>query len=512
MLDPWEQRKIEYGFADPPPVANGHISPPKPPTGEPDARDRAYALGALRSAAFDMATTNVGRNHELNRHAFKLAGFIAKGSLAEEEVIDALTVAAREASVLGDHAFTEGEIAATLRSALGSKGFTRVTPDDGSVTEVARGTLNNGSTNGHPVAPPVPTGRVLDWQRGGAIPTAAPVWAWHYADKGRIQLGTLALLAGRPGAGKSTAARWFAAHATRGTLGGCWQGKPQHVVYIASEESARYVVAPGLIAAGADMDRIHFPSATRDGEATALLSTLDEAALTAYCVAHHVSLVIVDPLMSTMTSMVDLNKNNEIRGQLSPWGRMADTINGVVLGVAHLRKSNNGDVVAAVTGSSAFGEIARAVFGFAKNPDGDTRVMSQHKNSTGYEDLSVTYEIASVPVNLADGKTAEVGAFAITGTSEVTVEDILGESGMQSGGGGVLMECQRWLDDFLSVEGPLPSKDVKGLARKEGDWSAATTERAARKLKVVYESRGFPRHTYWSMPIASPVATQRGEM
>ena len=38
-----------------------------------------------------------------------------------------------------------------------------------------------------------------------------PVWAWEYADKGRIQLGTLDLFAGRPGAGKSTAARWFAA-------------------------------------------------------------------------------------------------------------------------------------------------------------------------------------------------------------------------------------------------------------------------------------------------------------
>lgn len=522
--DPLRERFAAFGMIDPPPPIVVSPSIIRVPTSSEDAtRERGYALGALRSAAAEMAATPTGRNVELNRHVFKMTGYVATGALTEDEVVDALTDAARAASGLGDHPLTETEIRTTLRSALAggrAKGLVRSAP---LAAEKPRTNGTNGHANGHATngltvvdshghtVPLEPTGRVIAWQTGDQIATAAPVWAWHYHGKGRIQLGTLALLAGRPGAGKSTAARWFAAHATRGTLDGCWEGRPQHVAYIASEESMRYTVAPGLIAAGADMTRVHFPSVTRDGEATALLSTLDEIELTRYCRAHHITLVIVDPVMSTMTAQVDINKNNEIRAQIAPWGRLADHITGLVLGVAHLRKSNTGDVVAAITGSSAFGEVARAVFGFAKNPaDNDVRVMSQHKNSTGYEDLSVTYEIASVAVELADGKTAEVGAFTITGTSEVSVEDILAEGALQSGAGSALLECQRWLSDYLSVEGPLPSKAVKAEGRKAGDWSPSTVERAARKLHVVVESRGFPRHTYWLMPIASQWPPHKG--
>jgi hypothetical protein len=39
----------------------------------------------------------------------------------------------------------------------------------------------------------------------------------------------------RPGAGKSTAARYFAGGYSNGTLEGCFHGEPQNIAYIASE-------------------------------------------------------------------------------------------------------------------------------------------------------------------------------------------------------------------------------------------------------------------------------------
>jgi hypothetical protein len=355
--------------------------------------------------------------------------------------------------------------------------------------------LQNGyEVNGHAL----PAGRHIQWTTAAQVDDTIPVWAWEYDDKGRIQLGTLALFAGRPGAGKSTAARWFAAQATKGLLEGHWHGSPQHVAYIATaEESTRYTITPGLRAAGADLSKIHYPSVYRDGESAQLLSVLDEAALIDYLLAHHITIVVVDPLMSTISATSDVNKNNEVRAQIQPWARIADAINGIVIGVAHLRKNSTGDVVAAVTGSSAFGEVARAIFGFAKNPMNDTRVMSQHKNSTGFEDLSLCYEITSQPVVVSTGETAEFGAFKILGPSEITVEDILVDHGAGTTGPGI--ECQRWLHDYLSVEGPARSRDVKKEAAKEG-FSERTVERAAKQLKLLIESKGFPRTTHWSLP------------
>lgn len=506
MTDPWKQRWAAYGLIPAPTPMTLAASDSTPAVGphSADDRDRAYALGALASASSQLAGTGTARNDALKTHAWALIGFVNTGALTETEYIDGLTDAGRACSGLGDHPFTDTEIAATLRHSLDkgrALGLTRYAPPDVTVTEVAPGTL--GPTNGHPSNPgakPEP-GRVVSWRRGSEIATAVPHWAWCHGGRGRIQRGTLALLAGRPGAGKSTAARWFAAQATLGKLEGCWEGKPQHVAYIAAEESVTYTVGPGLAAAGADMSHIHLPKVTRDGEPTALLGTLDEAALLAYLQEHRISVVIIDPLMSTVTVNADLNRNNEIRAQVAPWARIAEAVHGVTLGIVHLRKNASGDVVAAITGSSAFGEIARSIFGFAKNIENDTRVMSQHKNSVGHEDLSVTYEITSVPVELTDGDIADIGTFRITGESEITVEDILSDSALHTGG--AALECQRWLADYLSVEGPIRSKDVKAAALKEGGWAHATVERAARKLRTTVEWRDFPCVTYWSLPVTS---------
>lgn len=467
----------------------------------------SWFINALTGEADELAHTSKGRNHRLNKAAWRLGGLLPKsrGLLTVENITDTLTAASHTASRLGDHPFTDTEIAASIKSGLydgiaenpcplppvreRGHNVTEVNPSTLNVTEVNPSTLNGAA---------VDDGRHIQWITAADVQDAVPVWAWKYGDRGRIQLSTLALFAGRPGAGKSTAARWFAAQATLGHLEGCWNHQPQHVAYIATaEESARYTITPGLRAAGADLTRIHYPSVLRDGKPTQLLSTLDENNLLEYLITNHITVVIVDPLMSTITATTDINKNNETRAQIQPWARIADTINGIVIGVAHLRKNSTGDVVAAVTGSSAFGEVARAIFGFAKNMTDDTRVMSQHKNSTGYEDLSVTYQIESETVTVATGDTADVGKFTITGNSEVTVEDILSDSTMA---GGANLECLRWLEDYLTQQGSASSKEAKAEAHKEIGASISSMDRAAKKLRVVVDSRGFPRRTYWSLP------------
>ena len=332
-----------------------------------------------------------------------------------------------------------------------------------------------------------------------------PVWAWEHDGRGRIQLGTLSLFAGRPGTGKSTAARWFAAEYSRGGLPGCWQDKPQNVAYISAEESDRFIVKPGLRAAGADLNRIYLPRVEVDGHCTCPVSKVDSGALTKAFIANGVTVVIVDPLLSTIPGNVDLHRNNEVRTYLEPWAKMADAIGGVVVAVVHLTKSPHGDVVAAINGSSAFGEVARSVFGFAKEVDsqGD-RVMSQAKNSAGVEDLALSYVIEPVEVTTDSGKTGEVGRFAIMGNSDRTAGEILEDETT-----GPCAEAKMWLVDYLK-DRRVRSSDVKRDGRAAG-FSQSSIERAAKKLHVRSEAEGFPRVTFWSLPDQSHRQLAQGE-
>ena len=297
----------------------------------------------------------------------------------------------------------------------------------------------------------------------------APTWVWKYGGYGRIMRGTLSIWGGRPGAGKSTAARWFCSEATRGTLEGCFFGKPQTVAYIGSEESFKYMVKPSLQAHGAEMSRVMHVKTFSDGRDCRLLAAEDEVALTAQLLAHGVTVVVVDPLMSTVDAKTDTHRNNETREVLEPWARIAEEINGVVVGITHLTKdTSNGDILAKLQGSSAFGEVPRSVFGLVKGADG-TRVMSQVKNSAGRDDLNLVYEVVETEVTPDSGMTTTVTRFEIIGESEVTASEVLQEQagGRGGSGGRVQTELAMWLGKFMAG-GPCWATDGYKAAETAG--------------------------------------------
>lgn len=326
-----------------------------------------------------------------------------------------------------------------------------------------------------------------------------PVWMWEHNGKGRIPLGALALFAGRPGAGKSTAGRSMAAWASNGVLPGCWYGEAVNVAYIAAEESAKYVVKPGLRAAGADLSKVFMPRVELAGEEVRFLSSHDMTELTNQLIQHEVKLIVVDPLMSTIGSKTDVNRNNEVRSLIEPWAKLAENVDGVVLGIAHLNKSGNGDVVAGINGSSAFGEVARSVFGFAKDPDSDDgdRIMSQEKNSMGEEDLALVYRIDSTTVTTDSGKSADVGRFTIIGDSDRSVGDVLRDGGRPGGSeaSSANTEIDEWLNALL-VGGAVLATEVFKAADQAG-FSKDKAKRSKLRLQVRAFRREIPGPWWW---------------
>ena len=93
---------------------------------------------------------------------------------------------------------------------------------------------------------------------------------WFWA--GRVAVGTLSLLAGREGMGKSTITYWMVAQITRGTLPGEDYGRPRSVIICATEDAWADVIVPRLIAAGADRSRVYRVEVETSLELTAELS------------------------------------------------------------------------------------------------------------------------------------------------------------------------------------------------------------------------------------------------
>lgn len=362
-----------------------------------------------------------------------------------------------------------------------------------------------------------------------AIPMKVIHWAWDTAPcgtepqrrEGRIAAGSLAMVAGRAGIGKSQIACWLSARVTRGTLPGCWWGQPRAVIYAAAEDSWAMTIVPRLAAAGADLDRVYRVEVvdSHDRELTLTLP-LDEGRLEDAITEHDVAVVVMDPMLSLLASTVDDYRAKEVRGALEPLVRMADRTGAVLFAVAHFNKGGtSGDPMALLAGSSAFGQLVRACLAIVPaerdedDPDAQPLfVMSTIKNNLGRTDLpSLEYrmEAVAVPMGLETGHIARI---AFTGRAAPrSVADLLRRSDGGEDGDGERDEAAAWLRAFLETcTGCEAARaDVVRAGRGQG-FSESALKRARVRLKITTESSGYPARSTWKLPVG-PQLGQLGQ-
>jgi hypothetical protein len=350
-------------------------------------------------------------------------------------------------------------------------------------------TNSTAKTNGH--APEIPE-RTVKLVRYDTIKTTVPHWVWKYGGKGRIQLGTLTMFAGKPAAGKSTAARYFASRISKGELEGCWEDHPMRVALMMTEEQDDAVVAPGLQVAEADMSMIVKPEFTFNGVESTMMSQADEQRLTEILIDNEVRALFIDPIMATFGGRVDVYRNNEVRENLAPFTRIAKAINGIVIGITHLRKGEVKEVLGNINGSSAFGEVPRACFGFSPVPGGGEHILEQVKNSAGPCDLKLEYRLPIGCITSSDGQPIELPVFNIIGETEMSISDISADGDETSG---IAVACE-WLKMYLLENQPAPSADVKRDAKKYGDIGDRMVIRAAKRMGIVIKTQSRPDKPY----------------
>jgi putative DNA primase/helicase len=340
-------------------------------------------------------------------------------------------------------------------------------------------------------------GRAVALLHAAGITPEAIAWLWP----GWLAKGKMHIIGGAPGTGKTTIAVSLAAVVS---TGGLWpdghRAPAGNVIIWSGEDDPADTLTPRLIASGAEMTRIWFVGDTNDhGERRAFDPSRDTAALRhAIAEAGGAALMVIDPIVSAIAG--DSHKNAEVRRGLQPLADLASDLGCALLGITHFSKGTSGrEPTERITGSLAFGAVARVVMVAAKSADDDgKRLFIRAKSNIGPDDGGFEYDLHQDELDAVPGVFAShvVWGEPVDGAAR----DLLAvaEAVVEAGEGGALSDAIDFLNDVLT-SGSLPVSEVKKMARADG-ISDRTLARAREKLGVKAERQGFGKSTTWFLP------------
>jgi RecA-family ATPase len=205
--------------------------------------------------------------------------------------------------------------------------------------------------------------RYLKVTRLSDIAMKATRWLWEDDNGDRwIPMGELVGLGGREGVGKSTWCANTIAKLTTGTLPGDFYGKPKGAVIVTTEDDWEATVKPRLAAAGADLDKVYRVEAVQaDGLEDILSLPNDLAEVERIVKENDVALIVLDPLLTFVNKKLDTHKDAEVRQALEPVGRLAHNTRSSLIGLIHVNKTSEGDLMNRLMASRAIGAVVRGV-------------------------------------------------------------------------------------------------------------------------------------------------------
>jgi putative DNA primase/helicase len=340
-------------------------------------------------------------------------------------------------------------------------------------------------------------------------------WLWL----GYFLAGQLNLFVSAPKCGKSTVTAMLAATVSKGAPWPVGSHLPSQefsraelgdVVMVCYEDDLQRTVLPRLIAAGADMERIHFVRGIRRPQGRAAR----KASIRPVDLADHFEniaaliqrtgarLLVIDPVMSGFSAGRDTNADNEVRAVLGPFVALAEETRVSVVFVTHTSKRGEGPALDLAIGSRAFGGLCRAVIGLEKYRDGTgRRVLVPIAVTSGKPRPGLVLEIRSEEGNEARSYVEFLEEF------DGDMDDFRAEQrkfereARQESADGKLAECKAAMLEVLGREKWLPSNELLEMLQEARGFSKRTSDRARRELRderrIEIERRGSGASFKW---------------
>ena len=483
--------------------------PPRASTAEdlPTDRRERYARQALDTAvqmidaSIPPSPTSSGTRHATRLKAARLlGGYVAGEVLTRQEAYDALQAAVernttdvtRSMRTIADglrhgeaHPITIDQLEAERldwleahRTTLAGQGRPAV-PD---MTGTAPGTQDAPApdeerpqqTSPGTSPPPSPRPRAIVVTMSDVEEEETQWLWWPY-----IALGTVCILDGDPGVGKTLLMTQLAASISLGHPLPDQQGVPclptggpAPTLLLSMEDSLTRTLKPRLVAAGADCTKIHALTSWCDAQGQEQIFTFEhlpflEEAIQTYSPL----LVVIDPVTAYM-GKTDIHRANEVQALMGKLTRLAERSNCAVVCIRHPAKPGQhiGKAIHRGLGSVGFIGTARtALFAESHPTDPAKALLGQTKNNMERHGRTQFF-------------TKERGHFQWGGVSRISAE-MLGGSGRgpdpQAG-----LEALFWLEHRLAGDLPWPATDIQEEADAEG-LSKKLLFSASKRLGVI---------------------------
>jgi putative DNA primase/helicase len=322
----------------------------------------------------------------------------------------------------------------------------------------------------------------------GSFEPSLPEFLWEE----RIPAGMFTLVGGLPGEGKSLLTEFLAAYVTT-TL-------ERDVIFSNPEDPPAQVTVPRLIAAGADLTRVHFwtPRLPRDTEE--LEANIREV---------NAALLVTDPVSAHLTTSI---YSDDVRRTLEPVGEVMARTGCAWLGIHHtVRSRKTGDPREMFGGGNGgLIAVARAAYLFGTSPhDGDERVLAQAKFNIGAPPDAAVFEMDSEDWLDDDGRLiGTVGRLTLT---DLKAKISAGAVARTAAGATVkkppskMASAAAFVTKYLRT-GPQPVKKLREDAIQAGiSW--ATLRRAEAEIGIEKKRDAkFQGAVNWSLPPNHPWA------
>jgi len=329
-------------------------------------------------------------------------------------------------------------------------------------------------------------------------------WLWS----GRIPLGKVTVLDGDPGLGKSLLSLDLAARVTTARLMPDGSSSDLHapagVLILSAEDDLSDTIRPRLEAAGADLALIVAFGGIQERHSERLPTLLDIEDIRRELRKSDARLMIVDPLMAYLPSLVNSYRDQDVRGALAPLAALVADLNVALLVIRHLNKTLMHNALYRGGGSIGIVGAARSGLLVAQDPDapdGTRHILVATKANLAKLPPALAYEIDTnaegIPYISWHGATLHTAATLLAQQEEAEDRS-------------ALEEAKDFLRDSLT-EAPQAAKEVKREAEQAG-IAEHTLRRARAALGIKPLKTGRPGEDkqlwFWSFPSKMPKSAE----